>query len=44
MTSSPACRTPLHAIHLASGGKMVAFAGYEMPIHYQAGTMREHAA
>lgn len=42
MTKSPVCRTPLHAIHLASGGKMVAFAGYEMPIHYQAGIMREH--
>jgi len=42
MTKSPACRTPLHAILLASGGKMVAFAGYEIRIHYQGRIMREH--
>ena len=25
-------RTPLHALHVALGGKMVPFAGYEMPV------------
>jgi aminomethyltransferase len=35
-------RTPLHALHLARGGKMVPFAGYEMPVQYAAGVMKEH--
>ena len=35
-------RTPLHALHLASGGKMVPFAGYDMPVQYAAGVLREH--
>jgi aminomethyltransferase len=35
-------RTPLHALHLASGGKMVPFAGYEMPVQYATGVLREH--
>jgi aminomethyltransferase len=39
---SPLKRTPLHALHVASGGKMVAFAGYDMPVQYAAGVMKEH--
>jgi len=35
-------RTPLHALHVASGGKMVPFAGYDMPLQYAAGVLREH--
>ena len=35
-------RTPLHALHLARGGKMVPFAGYEMPVQYPTGVLREH--
>ena len=35
-------RTPLHALHVASGGKMVRFAGYDMPVQYPAGVLREH--
>ena len=35
-------RTPLHALHLALGGKMVPFAGYHMPVQYTAGVLREH--
>jgi aminomethyltransferase len=35
-------RTPLHALHLARGGKMVPFAGYDMPVQYAAGVLREH--
>jgi aminomethyltransferase len=39
---SPLKRTPLHAVHLASGGKMVPFAGYDMPVQYATGVLREH--
>src|SRR4030081_618774 len=35
-------RTPLHALHVASGGKMVPFAGYDMPVQYSSGVLREH--
>ncbi|PYD64486.1 glycine cleavage system aminomethyltransferase GcvT [Gluconacetobacter entanii] len=35
-------RTPLHALHLELGGRMVPFAGYEMPVQYAAGVMAEH--
>jgi aminomethyltransferase len=35
-------RTPLYALHLARGGKMVPFAGYDMPVQYAAGVLREH--
>ena len=35
-------RTPLYALHLELGGKMVPFAGYEMPVQYPAGILSEH--
>jgi aminomethyltransferase len=35
-------RTPLHALHVATGGKMVPFAGYDMPVQYATGVLREH--
>jgi glycine cleavage system T protein (aminomethyltransferase) len=35
-------RTPLHALHVSSGGKMVPFAGYDMPVQYTTGVLREH--
>ena len=35
-------KTPLHALHVALGGKMVGFAGYEMPVQYRLGVMDEH--
>jgi len=35
-------RTPLHTLHVASGGKMVPFAGYDMPVQYATGVLREH--
>jgi glycine cleavage system T protein (aminomethyltransferase) len=35
-------QTPLHALHLARGGKMVPFAGYDMPVQYSAGVLKEH--
>ncbi len=38
----PLKRTPLHALHLSLGAKMVPFAGYEMPVQYPAGVLKEH--
>jgi glycine cleavage system T protein (aminomethyltransferase) len=35
-------RTPLHALHLTRGAKMVPFAGYDMPVQYAAGVLKEH--
>jgi aminomethyltransferase len=35
-------RTPLHALHIARGGKLVPFAGYEMPVQFSAGVLKEH--
>lgn len=35
-------RTPLYDLHLARGGKMVPFAGYEMPVQYPMGVLKEH--
>jgi aminomethyltransferase len=35
-------RTPLHALHLELGARMVPFAGYSMPVQYPAGLMAEH--
>jgi aminomethyltransferase len=35
-------KTPLHALHVAHGAKMVSFAGYDMPVQYPAGILREH--
>src|SRR4030088_2183430 len=39
---SPLKRTPLYALHVAGGGKMVPFAGYDMPVQYSTGVLREH--
>lgn len=35
-------RTPLFDLHISLGGKMVPFAGYEMPVQYPAGIIKEH--
>lgn len=35
-------RTPLHALHVLSGGKIVPFASYDMPVQYATGVLREH--
>ena len=42
--SAPAdlLKTPLHALHLELGARMVPFAGYSMPVQYPAGLMAEH--
>ena len=34
--------TPLHALHVELGARMVPFAGYSMPVQYPAGLMAEH--
>ena len=35
-------RTVFYDLHLHFGAKMVPFAGYEMPVQYKAGVMKEH--
>jgi aminomethyltransferase len=35
-------KTPLHALHVKLGAKMVPFAGYDMPVQYPLGVMKEH--
>ncbi|MGH7568617.1 MAG: glycine cleavage system aminomethyltransferase GcvT [Gemmatimonadales bacterium] len=37
-------RTPLHAVHVSLGAKLVPFGGYEMPVTYPAGISAEHRA
>jgi len=37
-------RTPLYEAHLRCGGKMVEFGGFEMPVQYKTGVIREHMA
>lgn len=36
-------RTPLHAAHAAAGARLVAFAGWEMPLHYGSQIEEHHA-
>src|ERR1700744_2439644 len=38
----PLKQTPLHALHLSHGGKMVPFAGYDMPVQFGTGVLKEH--
>ncbi|TXS92046.1 glycine cleavage system aminomethyltransferase GcvT [Parahaliea maris] len=35
-------KTPLYDLHIELGGKMVPFAGYEMPVQYPLGVKKEH--
>jgi aminomethyltransferase len=35
-------KTPLHGLHIRLGGRMVNFAGYEMPLNFPAGIIKEH--
>ena len=35
-------KTPLHALHVSLGARMVPFAGYDMPVQYPAGVLKEH--
>jgi len=38
----PLRRTPLYPLHQSLGARMVAFAGYEMPVQYPTGILAEH--
>jgi aminomethyltransferase len=40
--AQPLSATPLKALHIARGGRMVAFAGYSMPVQYGDGIIAEH--
>lgn len=40
--SAPLLKTPLHALHVELGAKMVPFAGYDMPVNYPGGIIAEH--
>lgn len=40
--SAALLQTPLDALHLELGARMVPFAGYSMPVQYPAGLMAEH--
>jgi aminomethyltransferase len=42
MSATELQKTPLHALHLELGAKMVPFAGYDMPVSYPAGILAEH--
>src|SRR5690606_11784236 len=42
MTNETLARTPLHALHLELGARLVPFAGFEMPVQYPLGVMKEH--
>lgn len=37
-------RTPLYDLHVKYGGKIVPFAGYELPVQYGSGVVKEHNA
>ncbi|MBS0360261.1 MAG: glycine cleavage system aminomethyltransferase GcvT [Proteobacteria bacterium] len=39
---APLKKTPLYAAHIARGGKLVPFAGYELPVQYAEGVLKEH--
>ena len=41
-TNEVLLKTPLHALHVALGAKMVPFSGYDMPVQYPAGILKEH--
>ncbi|MFJ4141362.1 glycine cleavage system aminomethyltransferase GcvT [Pseudomonas sp. NPDC089734] len=42
MSTEQLLTTPLHSLHRELGAKMVPFAGYDMPVQYPAGVMKEH--
>jgi len=41
-SQGPLQKTPLHALHVALGARMVPFAGYDMPVQYPTGIVAEH--
>ncbi len=43
LPTTPLLKTPLHAVHVAAGARMVPYAGWEMPVEYS-GISNEHLA
>lgn len=41
-TTADLLKTPLYSLHLELGARMMAFAGYDMPVQYPMGVMKEH--
>jgi aminomethyltransferase len=41
-SDAPLQTTPLHEAHIALGARMVPFAGYDMPVQYTEGVLKEH--
>ncbi len=42
MADSETLKTPLHALHRDLGARMTPFAGYDMPVQYPPGILKEH--
>jgi aminomethyltransferase len=42
LAGAPLKRTPLYDLHVTASAKMVPFAGYEMPVQYPLGVLKEH--
>lgn len=42
MPETTLLKTPLYDLHLELGAKMVPFAGYDMPVQYPLGVLKEH--
>ncbi len=42
MITSSLKQTPLHAMHVSTGGRMIDFGGWDMPVQYPLGTVQEH--
>ncbi len=40
--SADLLKTPLHALHVEHGARMVPFAGYDMPVNFPGGIIAEH--
>ena len=35
-------QTALHGLHLKKGAKLASFAGFELPLYYPSGALKEH--
>ncbi len=42
MSDTESLKTPLHTLHVELGARMTPFAGYDMPVQYPLGIMKEH--
>ncbi len=42
MSEAELLKTPLHALHVELGARLVPFAGYSMPVQYPSGLIAEH--